>query len=345
MTPAEQALARQRARQRREEQARIGRILDAYSMVQQRLDHDLDLLTDQIQQAQDQGVEVRPGWLFAQARYRSLLGDLTERTHDFLQVAAAITREGQKTAVTDAVQDGRELARLALRGPKSVVATVTARWDRLPAPAFEHLIGRAGDGTPLAHLFAEIAPLAPTEVRDALAFGVAAGRHPSVIARDVRKVANITPNRALTIARTEVIRSHREAVTKTWQQTGAVAGWVWRSARDTRTCPVCWALDGTEHEISEGMQSHPCCRCARIPRMRTWAEMGLLGLPERQPVTSTGPDVFARLSEADKLAILGRARLNAYNAGQITLADLVQPTHSDRWGPGVRLRALREALA
>ncbi len=51
------------------------------------------------------------------------------------------------------------------------------------------------------------------------------------------------------------------------------------------------------------------------------------------------------MSEADQLAVLGRAKLDAYNDGLITLADLVKPTSSRRWGPGVRVASLAEALA
>ncbi len=51
------------------------------------------------------------------------------------------------------------------------------------------------------------------------------------------------------------------------------------------------------------------------------------------------------MPESDRLAVLGRAKLDAYNDGRITLADLVRPTHSERWGRGVRVATLQETLA
>lgn len=345
MTPVEQELARQRAEQRAQEQVRVQHIVTLYNAVRGRFEHDVNALADEIETATAQGIEVRPGWLFAQARYRALMADLTAHTHDFLQAAAEVTTSGQADAVAQAVEDGRRLAERALNGPEHTVARVASGWNRLPAPALDHLIGRASDGTPLASLFAEIAPVAPEKVRDSLAFGVAAGRNPRVVAREVAKVANVTPNRALTIARTEIIGAHRAGVTATWQQTGAVSGWTWRCARDARTCPVCWALDGSVHPADSQMQSHPCCRCGRIPRMKTWAELGFSGVSSTPTVTTTGPGVFATLPEVDKLAVLGRSKLDAYNNGQIILQDLVKPTHSQRWGPGVREASLSEALA
>jgi SPP1 gp7 family putative phage head morphogenesis protein len=345
VTPVEQELARQRAAQRQQEQARTQHILTLYETVRRRFEHDLNALADEIETATAQGVEVRPGWLFAQARYRALMADLAAHTHDFLQTAAEVTISGQADAVAQAVEDGRRLAERALIGPEHTVARVAGAWNRLPGPALDHLIGQASDGTPLTALFAEVAPAAPEKVRDSLAFGVAAGRNPRVVAREVAKLANVTPNRALTIARTEIVGAHRAGVTATWQQTGAVAGWTWRCARDARTCAVCWALDGSEHAVDAQMESHPCCRCGRIPRMKTWVELGFSGVSSTPLVTTTGPGVFATLSEADKLAVLGRSKLDAYNNGDITLQDLVKPTHSNRWGPGVRVASLAEALA
>jgi len=340
MTPLDVEIARQRARLLAIERQRVQEITRAYSSVASRLVRDLALLVAQIDRARDRGVEVSPGWLFAQARFDRLIADLAEHTDRFLDQAARAATAGQRAAVQAAFDDGRRLARAALGpAPRRVLLQVSGSWTRMPTGALDQLIGRASDGTPLASLLGEIAPLAPDRVRDALAYGVATGRNPRLIAREVQAASQVSRNRALVIARTEIVGAHREAVDETWRATGVVTGWAWRCARDARTCAACWGRDGTDEP-----GTHPCCRCARVPETMSWAELGL-DIPDNRPRPAAAADDFAALSEADKLAVLGRAKLDAYNAGEITLDGLVQRTHSDRWGPGIRVATLAEALA
>jgi SPP1 gp7 family putative phage head morphogenesis protein len=84
------------------------------------------------------------------------------------------------------------------------------------------------------------------------------------------------------------------------------------------------------------------CRCTAAPRTVSWAELGVRGVPDtRQPILSPA-ERFAALPEADKLAIMGRARLAAYEAGEISLDQMVRTTRSTRWGPGRRAATLKE---
>lgn len=346
MTPVEQELARQRARLHAIEQQRVAEIVRSYQQVATRLAADLKLLVDVIDRATQGGVEVRPGWLFAQHRYQQLITDLADHTDRFLADAAIVVTGGQRTTVTEALEDGKRLARLALGpAPRDVLLSVTGAWDRMPTAALDTFIGRATDGSAIGDVLAELSPLAPRKVKDTLAYGVAAGKNPRVIAREVQAVAQVTRQRALVVARTEMVQAHRQATTETWKQTGIVQTWTWRCARDRRTCAACWAMDGSEHPIAEQMGSHPQCRCSRIPRTRSWSELGFPGVPDRRPVLPAASEAFAALPEADRLAVLGRAKLDAYNAGDLTLADLVRPTHSERWGKGIRSATVAEALA
>lgn len=343
MSPLERELARQRTQLRRIEDAHTRQVTRAYAAVNARLRQNLNALTKQIEEAQLAGIEVRPGWLFAQARYLQLIADLVEHTDAFLASATRIITAGQDAAVQAAIEDGRRLARAALGpAPKAVTVRVTAAWDRLPAPALDFLIGRSSDGGPLGALLNELAPLAPEKVQDTLLYGVAAGKNPRVMAQEVQAAAQITRTRALVIARTEIVTAHRESSAPVWRQTGVVQKWTWVSAKDRRTCAACWAMDGTEHDLDESMGSHPQCRCAKVPKTLSWEQLGFHGIPDTRPTLTTGPEAFEQLGEADQLAILGRARLDAYNAGDITLQDLVQHTHSPRWGDGIRVKPARE---
>ncbi len=122
------------------------------------------------------------------------------------------------------------------------------------------------------------------------------------------------------------------------QASKVVKGWIWWAEPDA--CPVCSAEHGSEHTVDEILISHPCCRCTMVPQTLSWADLGF-DVPDGRP-SRGGPERFAGLSEERKLTILGRARLDAYNAGLITLQDLVRETHHPRWGPGKRTATLKE---
>lgn len=136
------------------------------------------------------------------------------------------------------------------------------------------------------------------------------------------------------------IRAYRETSLAAYRSSPAVAGWIWIA--QATACPVCQAEHGSEHTLDETLDSHPACRCTAMPKTLSWAELGYPGIADGRPSIQPGPERFAALPEADKLAVLGRARLDAYNAGEITLHDMVRETHSERWGAGKRTATLAE---
>ena len=48
------------------------------------------------------------------------------------------------------------------------------------------------------------------------------------------------------------------------------------------------------------------------------------------------------MEREQRLAILGRARLQAYERGDLSLQDMVRPTTDRVWGPGLRQATLTE---
>lgn len=320
-------------------------VTTAYAEVYRRLIARLDELGRDIAKARRQHVEVRPGWLFAQERYRVLIGDMEEHIAQFAGTATAKVQLRRRAAAMNAAQAMLPLTIAALGpGPREAEVIVAARFTRLANEALDRLIERASDGRPLGALFAEIAPGAVTEIRDALAYGVAAGRPVREIARQVRDAARIPLTRALSISRNEVVGSYRDASLASMRSSQVVRGWIWFAQPDARTCAVCWAQHGSEHPDDEPMGSHPQCRCAMLPRTVSWAELGYTGIPDRRPGITAGPTLFARLARADQLEVLGPGKFDAYKAGALGLEDLVRPTQSGRWGPGLREASLRELV-
>jgi SPP1 gp7 family putative phage head morphogenesis protein len=343
MSPLEELIQRQRAELMKVESNGASAITQTYKRVEDRLAVNLALLISDIEAARDAKVEVRPNWLLTQHRYQQLLAELQEETLAFIHRAITTVTGMQESAVERAPKDAEDLTVKALGpGPEAAVAQVRQNFGRLPGRQLERLVGFAGDGKPLGDLLSELGPEQSQAAKDSLAYGVATGQSPRVIASDVATKTGMAKARALTIARTEMLRPYREVAHERFQASQVVTGWTWLAVLDARTCPVCAAMNGTEHSDDESLDTHPNCRCSAAPRTRSWADLGFAGIPDTRPPVLTPEQRFAALPEGDRLAILGARRLNAYNAGKITLAEMVRVTESKRWGPGRRAATLSE---
>jgi SPP1 gp7 family putative phage head morphogenesis protein len=343
MSPLEELIERQRAELLKVETNGASAIVGAYKRVEERLTANLHSLISDIEAARSAGVEVRPNWLVSQHRYQQLLAELQEETLAFIHRAIAAVTGMQGTAAERAPKDASDLVVKALGpGTESAIVQVRHRMNALPSRQLEHLVGFAGDGKPLGDLLAELGPESAKAAKDSLAFGVATGQSPRVIASDVATKTGMAKVRALTIARTEMLRPYREVTQERFKTSQMVETWTWLAVLDRRTCPMCAAMNGTIHSTDEGLHTHPNCRCAQSPNTPSWADLGFSGIPDRRPPQLTPAQRFAAIPEADRLAILGKARLDAYNAGQITLAEMVRKTDNRRWGPGRRAATLTE---
>jgi len=201
------------------------------------------------------------------------------------------------------------------------------------------------DGSPLRDLLDELGPEASASIRKALIAGVATGQNPRVIARQVRQALGGNLVRALTIARTEVLRAYRESSRRTYQaNSDVIKGRIWHSALGTRTCPACWAMHGTFHRLDERLDDHPRGRCAMVPVTKTWEELGFKGIPEAPPQIEKWTDLFDRFPNADKERILGKAGFQVYKAGVVKLEDFVGRRVSREWGTMRYTRSLRDIL-
>jgi SPP1 gp7 family putative phage head morphogenesis protein len=156
---------------------------------------------------------------------------------------------------------------------------------------------------------------------------------------------NITKVSALTIARTEILRAHREATRLSYQANPhLVERWQWLSAMDDRTCPACWAMTGTVHTTDEPLGSHPNCRCTMVPIPPLLVLPGTpapLDALEREDPVPSGVEAFAALSPVEQERILGPAAYRAYTSGEMSLQALVGYHDHPEWGPTRYTRSLR----
>lgn len=102
-------------------------------------------------------------------------------------------------------------------------------------------------------------------LKRSLSEGIAFGKNPQTIARDIASYTNIGLRRAVVLARTEVIRAHAEAVLTTFEEFKIEKVQVlaeFLTAGDERVCPQCEALEKQVYTIKEArgvIPVHPQC--------------------------------------------------------------------------------------
>lgn len=179
-------------------------------------------------------------------------------------------------------------------------------------------------------------------MKSSLIRGVAVGDNPRVAAADM--LARVKGgfdgglNRALVIARTEMLDAHRNAAHAAEQaNTDLLAGWEWLCALDRRTCPGCWSMHGRRFPTSQaGPEDHQQGRCTRVPTTLSWKELGI-DVPEPASAMPDARAVFDALPQKDRVAVMGARRLELLDSGAIDWDALAvkrsTPGWRDSWAP------------
>jgi len=178
---------------------------------------------------------------------------------------------------------------------------------------------------------------ATAAVRRELLRGIAVGTNPRQAAR--RMVRGIEDqflgglNRALVISRTELLDATRAAQQATdAANVDVLAGWVWMAHLDPATCRSCVANHGTVHDLdTPGPIDHQQGRCARVPKTKTWAELGFTGINDPPDATPDADAWFNSLSEAQQREILTDRGYDAWRAGQYPREAWTTRRETDGW--------------
>jgi hypothetical protein len=193
-----------------------------------------------------------------------------------------------------------------------------------------------------------LAQAGQTAVRQALVRGAASADNPVKVARDMVRLAgqgfvDLPLSRAEAISRTELNDAARTA-TQVYGEAnaGTLQGWEWLSSRGVNTCAACWAMDGTQHDLSEpGPYGHVNCRCTRMLVTKSWAALGI-DLPEPAGLSRTSSeDEFRGLSRAAQLQIMGPARLQALGDGAAWDSLATLKPNAD-WRPSWQITPVRD---
>ena len=319
----------------------ISRMQRAYKAATKASIDELEALEGRIAEREANGEPPSETILWMRQRIIDNINELGRNLQAFADEGTQITTDGQTQAATLANDATQSLVEAAA-GKKPANVSIGTSWTNLPDEQLQAFVGFAGDGSPLAELFNKIPQVTTNAMEMALVQGISLGEGPRTVARRVRRAADIGRQRAETIARTEMIRSAREAQRQLYTQNPAVQGYRRQATQDSRVCLACLALSGTLHATDEIMPSHPNCRCVLIPVTMSWAEItGDDSIPDTRPPVATPEKILAGLSDADKLAIMGPARFEMYKNGK-PLLDMVQVKQDKDWGPTTRVLPLKD---
>lgn len=274
-----------------------------------------------------------------------------------LQIALAAIAQRLEQLTVDAgrliTDDLPRVVREAGEAQEAIIASQLPKgeadlvgWPKVNARAIDAIVQRSTE-----RITSGLWPLsseADAAVRREIVRGIATGSNPRQTASRIMKGAeggfNGGLSRALTISRTETLDAHRAAAAESHAENSDVlGGWVWLADLSPRTCPACLGMNGTEHQLSEpGPLGHPNCRCSRMPRTKTWAELGI-DLDEPAPSTPDAGDWFAGQDEKTQRSILGPARYDAWLRGDYPMDAWAVRKPNPEWRASYQTSPLPQA--
>ena len=233
-------------------------------------------------------------------------------------------------ATATAAQD----AILSTQLPKDVAARVLVNFEQAPTGALDVMLRRVTE-----QIHAKTLPLS-AEATDAmkreLVRGLVGGTNPNeAAARTIRRVQGVFEGgaaRAARIARTETLDAMREAARiHDTANADTLRGWQWVASLSSRTCPACWGMHGTQHAVTDpGPLGHPNCRCARVPVLKSWRDLGI-DLDEPEDILPDADDLFADLPKERQVQVLGPQRWAAWDRGDYPRSSWAARRENSGW--------------
>ncbi|MFC0629530.1 phage minor head protein, partial [Kribbella deserti] len=247
---------------------------------------------------------------------------------------AGVTVSGDLDGIVQAAVDAQEnIAKAQL--PKAELDAITS-WARVDARQIDAIVRRTTERitSALWPLSAE----ADAAMRRELVRGLMAGSGPRQTAARIVQRAEGQFNgglaRALTIVRTETLDAHRAAAAAAHKANSDVlAGWIWLTSLSGKPCPACLGMSGTVHPLTEpGPQGHQNCRCTRMPKTKTWRELGI-DLPEEPDQVPSAANWFNKQPVKRQKDILGPARYAAWKRGDYPMDQWAVKRANADWRP------------
>lgn len=311
------------------EEAAVRELLAAYDEIERGLRIAIADLQRKIRTAQDAGQTISPAWFSRERRLSMLIDQVKQQVEKFGRTAAAVTTREQRTAITIAVSETDDLIRI-------IAPEIPDIGSLLDTRAIETAVGMMADGSPIHDYYKEqLAPKVADAIRREVIDAAAKGTDFRTIQRRLLKAGDITRQRALMVARTEVNRVRREATRARYQENeDLITGWEWAASKSRRTCPACLAMDGRIFKLKDEFPQHVNCRCTMIP---------VIDGVER-PKRTLGADWLAKQPDDVLEDVLGKHAAAAYSAGDIELKDLVGWRNDKRFGRSIYTKKLSAVM-
>jgi SPP1 gp7 family putative phage head morphogenesis protein len=258
---------------------------------------------------------------------------------------------GIAPAAQSVIEEGREkIVRTANDSSSNVVTSLLpdgveteAVFSRLNEGQVQALVASLDSG-PLADTLAAMPNNVGQSLAGFLTNNAVRQINPRQLAREFyKRYQDVSRQRVEVIARTELIRSAREAQRDIYEQNDIVMGYERQAAQDGRVCLGCLVLSGKVYSKNEIMPSHPMCRCVMLPVLPdpSWFT-GNTSKPIPK-YTAIGPDeLMAGMDEEELLAVFGPTRYKQYKEGKVKLDAFVGVNENPRWGPQVNIKPLRD---
>ena len=289
------------------------------------------------------GYKLDPVQYFKDQGYPDLLAKVAAQAMQGVADQSAVyVTTAQRAAIRQGTSDAQSATEAAMH---PLLDQLAGAWSFRPGDdAMRALEGKASNGSPLDQLFNGFGQDIAQVLHQTLTAGLASGTNPREVARQMTTDLGVPRQRALVIARNEMVDSYRQAALDSYQANNDVlGGWIWCADLGPRTCAMCLAMNGQQFPLDEEFDSHACCRCAPLPATLGWQdildnlgidaeEVDFSDLPDTTIQLPSGQDWLARQPTKTQTQILGPGKQTLYQAGKLTLADLVGKGTSNQWG-------------
>lgn len=335
--------------------ALAARLVERYGEAYVRLAGSFDALALEVAQDVARGQVFTIDRLRRLDRYALLMQQVDAEIETFSQYAAREIGRQQATEVQEALRTAQALRDAAAqrglldmpadegRGalpPGADERRIEELFARIGREPYLHLIGTLVDGMPLYEYLRRGTANVPglsvdviEQIRRVLEQALLEGWNPRKAAQRFREAMGVGLTRALRIARTEMMRSYREASRYSYIAAG-LQYWEWSATMDLRTCLACALLDGEIFPVNEPMHSHVNCRCVPLPVV---GEPGKrerrVQWPEEGTMVGNGRDWFNSLTDEQKREWMGIGNYNAWKSGAVKLDDFIQLHQDPVFGP------------
>lgn len=328
ITPAD--ILKLRASAEKADMAVINQIIKQYSDLSRRLQPYINALTNAIQP------EMSAAQVQRLSEYKSLIDAIEEELDDFSGALVTAVKSETQRAAEFGIRDGVTLLALALGvSTRQAASVLSAQDDEVLSVLADYLDNSA----PLMKRIRGIAQNASGLVADIIKEGVALGRNPLTIAREiVNRGLGVGLTDAMRWTRTVQLYSYRWGTASLYQaNSDVVKGWIWWAELDDKVCMSCVSLHGKVFGLEDGIANdHYNGRCAMIPYVP--------GMTDEYANPNAGREWFDDLSETQQRDLMGRGKYEAYQDGAFEF-DQLSKAHNDEVYGTMRLETpLKELI-